>query len=117
MSTKASENYTAEDTERVVRMYMAKDPIENIAEIVGKSKRSVIAKLVQLGLYEAQKDDKPKRKTKADLIVQLADLTNISPDDYEGLDKAPYPVIERLVAQFRVKQDTIDTASVLLDNR
>ena len=117
MNQKASENYTAEDVQRIVAMYNAKDPIESIAEIVGKSKRSVIAKLVQLGLYEANKDSKPKRKTKADLIADLATLTNATAEDYEGLDKAPLPVIERLVAQFRVKQDTLDTASMLLETR
>jgi len=108
-------NYTDEMTAKVVEMYdvSGKDnSVENldkIAEAVGRTSRSVRAKLVKEGAYVvvektavATKDDGP---TKKDLIGDLVALTGLS---LEGIDGANKPALTELVEFLRAQDVEVE---------
>lgn len=68
---------------------------KDIAGDLGVSYRSVIAKAKQEGIeYETKAPArKAKAKTKAEMVQELSEMTG---QDLEGLDKAPVTVIETL---------------------
>ena len=84
-------NYTVEQTETIKREYAAGNTTEKIAEMVGKSTRSVIAKLTREGVYTAKKyvsknGEKPvKKDAHADAIGAVLKLTEA---EIESLTKA-----------------------------
>ena len=101
METKAEKtvNYTAEMTEKVVEMYKAGEAIETIASAVGKTARSVIAKLSREGVYESKaKAEGAKRVTKADLVGKIAEAIGADKAKLESLEKASHEALE-LVAK------------------
>jgi len=69
----AAVNYTTDQVEQMVEMYTNGDPVVEIANVVGKSTRSVIAKLAREGVYVA----KPRKVAtgavrKADIVATIA---------------------------------------------
>ena len=58
---KKAPNYTDEMVMAITASYEAGTPVEDIAEAIGKSKRSVISKLVREGVYVATEKPKSKR--------------------------------------------------------
>ena len=79
-------NYTPDQVETMVEMYTNGDPVVVIADEVGKSTRSVIAKLSREGVYVA----KPRKVAtgavrKADIVRNIA--THVG-SDLESLTKA-----------------------------
>ena len=50
----AAVNYTPDQVNTMVEMYKSGEPVFDIADAVGKSQRSVIAKLSREGVYVAQ---------------------------------------------------------------
>lgn len=82
----AAVNYTPDQVETMVEMYTNGDPVVVIADEVGKSPRSVIAKLSREGVYVA----KPRKVAtgavrKADIVRNIA--THVG-SDLESLTKA-----------------------------
>ena len=110
---KTSTNYTAEMIDQITEMYEAKgnDGLEQIAEAVGRSVRSVRSKLVTLGVYVKQ--DKPvtaaKREgpTKKEL---LNSLEAIVPFEVDGLMGATKTAITDLIDYALSVQSQGDTA-------
>ena len=49
MENKA-QNYTAEQTQLIVEQYKSGTPVEQIAQMIGKTTRSVVAKLSREGV-------------------------------------------------------------------
>lgn len=90
MATKAV-NYTAEQTQQIVDAYNAGIAVESIAETMGKSVRSIVAKLSREGVYKKKEyvgktGEKPvKKDTHADAIGAIL---NLSENDTESLTKA-----------------------------
>ena len=84
-------NYTPEMTETVKREYLAGTATEKIAEMVGKTTRSVIAKLTKEGVYKAKEyvsktGEKPvKKDAHADAIGAVLSMTEA---EIESLTKA-----------------------------
>jgi hypothetical protein len=74
-------NYTAEQTAAVVADYKAGVAVESIAAAVGKSVRSVVAKLSREGVYKAKErttksgDAIVKKDNLADELAMLVGLT------------------------------------------
>ena len=69
----AAVNYTTDQVEQMVEMYTNGDPVVDIADVVGKTPRSVIAKLSREGVYIA----KPRKVAtgavrKADIVRSIA---------------------------------------------
>lgn len=96
----ANVNYTAEQVETMVARFKAGTAIETIAEEIGKSTRSVIAKLSREGVYVAKVKSTPKseRVTKADLVAKIAAKYEVEAKALESLEKASKEALEILAA-------------------
>lgn len=90
MTTKAV-NYTAEQTAAIVEAYNAGKTVESIAEMLGKSTRSIVAKLSREGVYK-KKEYVTKTGEKAIKKDSLADeigaILGMNEADIESLTKA-----------------------------
>lgn len=84
-------NYTPEQTKQIVADYTAGVAVEQIAEAMGKSTRSIVAKLSREGVYRKKEyvgktGEKPvKKDVHADAIGAILGL---SEPDTESLTKA-----------------------------
>lgn len=97
-ATAKTQNYTVEQTSLVIEAYKSGTTVEQIAQDLGKSTRSIVAKLSREGVYQ------PKTKTrgetrvkKAELVDRLAQLCEVAPEVFESLEKANYEVLELLL--------------------
>lgn len=92
------ENYTAEVTEKVVADYKAGVAVEVIATEVGKTVRSVVAKLSREGVYVAKAKTKSgdKAVTKADLVAKIAEAKGVDAEKLASLEKATKEALEVL---------------------
>jgi len=84
-------NYTAEVTAEVVERYNAGEAVESIAVAVGKSVRSIVAKLSREGVYKTKakaKAEKGAVVTKANLIEAIANEIGVASEKLESLEKA-----------------------------
>ena len=99
--TKATpQNYTPEQTVELVAGYQSGKTVEQLAETLGKTVRSVVAKLAREGVYVAKtKATGVSRVKKAELVDKLAAACGVPPEVFESLEKANHEVLERLVAE------------------
>jgi transposase-like protein len=91
-------NYTEELTAAIVQRYQSGEPVEAIAESIGKAVRSVRSKLVREGVYVAS--EKPKAvkvegPSKKELINELESLVDFPVD---GLMNATKEAIAHVIA-------------------
>ena len=101
-ATTKTVNYTQEQTLQVVEAYKAGTTVEQIAVELGKSTRSVVAKLSREGVYQPKTKAKGEtRVKKAELVDRLAALCDVAPEVFESLEKANYEVLELLVAKLQ----------------
>lgn len=99
MAGEKTVNYTAEMTAKMVEMYTAGEAIETIANAVGRTVRSVVAKLSREGVYKSKaKAEAGKRVTKADLVAKIAAAVDADPARLESLEKASHDALELLAA-------------------
>ena len=104
---KKAPNYSPELTDAIVADYQAGTPVEDIAEAIGKSVRSVRSKLVREGVYVAAEKPKAKRDngpSKKELLARLEEVDPNAPID--GLIGATKEAISW----------AIDTAEAAADN-
>ncbi len=100
--TETKINYTPEQTLELVQAYQAGATVEQLAERIGKSVRSVVAKLSREGVYVAKtKVTGAARVRKAELVDKLAQACGANPEVFESLEKANHDVLEALVARIR----------------
>ncbi len=100
MATAKVVNYTAEQTAAIVEAFQNGIAIEAIATQVGKSVRSVVAKLSREGAYKAKaKTAAESRVTKADLIAKIAKQMGVEVTKLESLEKATKEALEALVQE------------------
>jgi hypothetical protein len=101
MMTEATKtNYTPEQTAQLVTSYQAGVAVEQLAADMGKTVRSVVAKLSREGVYVAKtRATGAARVKKADLVDQLAAKCGVAPEVFESLEKANHDVLEALVAR------------------
>jgi len=93
-------NYTAEQTAAIVEAFQNGTAIEAIATQVGKSVRSVVAKLSREGVYKSKaKAVAASRVTKADLIAKIAEQMDVDVAKLESLEKATKEALEALVQE------------------
>ena len=90
------QNYTDEQTAQVINAYVVEGKtVEDIAEAIGKSVRSIVAKLSREGVYQAKaKTAGAARVTKAVLIAQIAAQIGASEESLESLEKANHNALE-----------------------
>lgn len=95
-------NYTVEQTKELVARYQAGETVEALAEAMGKTTRSIVAKLSREGVYQAKVRVKnPNRVKKAELVDQLAQRCQVPVEVFESLEKATHEALELLVANLR----------------
>ena len=92
-------NYTLEQTKDMVIKYQSGVPVEAIAESLGKTTRSVVAKLSREGVYVAKTKQTQPRVKKADLVDKLAQACGVQAEVFESLEKANLEVLEALLAR------------------
>ena len=98
--TEAKVNYTDEMVSKATEMYLdlGNEGMDAIAEAIGRSVRSVRAKLVREGVYVAPVKAEPKPKdegpTKKEMLQELAGLTSI---DLTGLAGATKEAIANVI--------------------
>ena len=98
--TEKTVNYTEALTKELVDRYVAGETVEALASALGKSTRSVVAKLSREGVYKSKaKASGVARVKKADLVDKLADACGVAPEVFESLEKANHDVLEALVAR------------------
>jgi hypothetical protein len=99
MMTEATKtNYTEAQTLELVREYQAGKTVEQLAEQLGKSVRSVVAKLSREGVYQAKSKAKgTARVTKAGMTEYLEDMYMLERGALETLQKASHEALEALV--------------------
>jgi hypothetical protein len=99
MATEKIVNYTAEQVEAIVAGYKAGETIEALAAKVGKSVRSVVAKLSREGVYTPKaKAAGASKVTKADLIEKIAAKFGVEAVKLDSLEKATKEALEILAA-------------------
>lgn len=102
MTNQVKQNYTPEQTAELVTRYQAGETVEALAEAVGKSVRSVVAKLSREGVYHAKtRQPANARVRKSDLVDELAKRCGVPAEVFESLEKANHEALELLVAQLR----------------
>ena len=100
--TATPQNYTPEQTLQLVEGYKAGQTVEMLAQAMGKTTRSVVAKLSREGVYQAkQRATGQARVRKAELVDQLAQACGVAPEVFESLEKANHDVLEALVARLQ----------------
>ena len=88
-------NYTPEVTQVIVDSYEtdpSMDTVRKLAEIHGKTTKSIIGKLSREGVYQkASYVTKTGAKpiTKAEIVAQITDQLNLDEQTVAGLEKAP----------------------------
>lgn len=98
--TETKTNYTEAQTLEMVEAYKAGTTVEQLAERLGKSARSVVAKLSREGVYVAKTKAKGvARVRKAELVERLATACGVPVEIMESLEKANHDALEALVAQ------------------
>ena len=95
-------NYTPEQVEWMSNLYNqtpSRQTVEDIANILEKSVKSVIGKLAREGIYQkAEYKSKTGEKpiTKLQIVSRLADVLALDVTDLDGLEKAPKGVLKLL---------------------
>ena len=102
-----SVNYTEEQVEYMVKAYQdnpTRETVEDLAEELNKSVKSIIGKLSREGVY---KKTVYKTKTgedpitKKELVEELASILDISANSIVGLEKSPKADLKNLVLTLR----------------
>jgi hypothetical protein len=98
MTTEKIVNYTAAQTAEAVEAYLAGATVEAIASKLGKTVRSVVAKLSREKVYVAKVRAAGSRVTKADLVAKIAAKSGIAVADLVSLEKATHEALELLAS-------------------
>jgi len=95
-------NYTSDQTKYIVAWYQESPTmttVENLAEELGKSTKSIIGKLSREGVYERaiyKNKSGNLPVTKVELVSNIATNLGIEMEHLEGLEKAPKATLKAL---------------------
>lgn len=98
-------NYTPEMTARIVDDYQAGITVEQIADSIEKSVRSVRSKLVREGVYVAAPKAKARKADEPTKKELLNHLETIAPFGVTGFMGATKEAINELIAHFEKLQN------------
>lgn len=100
--TEKTPNYTPEQVQQLVEGYTSGVAVEELALTMGKSVRSIVAKLSREGVYQPKtKASNAARVTKASMVEQIAQLCGKTSEVMESLEKANQDVLAILVERLR----------------
>jgi hypothetical protein len=102
MMTDKPVNYTPEQTAQLVVLYKDGTTVETLAQMFGKTTRSVVAKLSREGVYQAKsKTSGVARVKKAELVDRIATLCGAAPESFDSLEKANHEVLEAILTNLQ----------------
>jgi len=96
-------NYTPEMTAKIVDDYQAGITVEQIADAIDKSVRSVRSKLVREGVYVAQPKAKARKVVEPTKKELLNHLETIAPFGVTGFMGATKEAINELISHFETQ--------------
>jgi hypothetical protein len=83
--------YTPEQTLTTLAAYAAGKTPEQISEDIGRSKRSVVAKLAKEGVYVSKAATaEPRRMKKSEMVSYIAGYYDLPVEELESLEKATH---------------------------
>lgn len=88
--------YTPQETETLISLYNSGVAVEQIAQTLNKSTKSVIAKLSRMEVYNSA-DPKPRRATKSELVDGLEDILTLNRGSLSTMIKMDREEIVHLV--------------------
>ena len=94
--------YTPEQTNQAVQEYQAGTPVEAIALQLGKSVRSVIAKLAREGVYTAK--DKATGTARVTKAVMVAAISAVVGKELASLEKGSYEDLATLYKHLAMQE-------------
>ena len=94
-------NYTPDQVTQLVTDYMAGTSVEALAEALGKSVKSVVAKLSREGVYKPKTKAVGARVTKADMTKEAEKLLDLPEGALDSLQKGTAEALELLVSALR----------------
>lgn len=95
-------NYTPEMTATIVEGFKAGKTPEALAAEVGRTLRSVIAKLSREGVYKAAEKATGKREMlKAEMVAEISKEIGVSEEVLESLEKATGPALMAVLKALR----------------
>lgn len=99
-ATPVVQNYSAETTAKMVFDYRAGIAVEVIAAEIGKSVRSVVAKLSREGVYvaKAKTAEGKSVQTKSVLVASIAEKFGLDAEKLVSLEKATKEALELLAS-------------------
>ena len=100
MTTKTV-NYTQDQVEKLVVAYQSGQSVESIADSLGKSVRSVVAKLSREGVYQAKSyvSKTGERPVKKDIVAdQIANILQLTEAEADSLTKANKTALNKILA-------------------
>ena len=97
-----SVNYTPEQVEHMIEAYTrtpTRETVENLAEDLDKSIKSIIGKLSREGVYKktvykTKTGEDPE--TKKEIVENLANILNVKYETVAGLEKSPKAALKIL---------------------
>lgn len=103
-ATPKAVNYTEQQTADMVKQYTeapTADTVAKLAEVMGKSVRSIVAKLTREGVYKKKEYTTKKGETpttKEELATRLAALCNLSDAEADSMAKANKTGLQKILA-------------------
>ena len=93
-------NYTQEQTTQLVEEYKAGTTVEQLANMLGRSTRSIVAKLAREGVYKAkQKATGERAQTRSELVMLLEVKLGISCGTLSSLEKCDKTQLALLISK------------------
>lgn len=101
MTAEKMVNYTAEQTAEIVHSYQAGQTVEAIAQRMGKTVRSIVAKLSREKVYVAKTKVAGARVTKAEMVGRIAAFVGVEATELASFEKATYEALELLLSKVK----------------
>lgn len=100
--------YTSDEVEKLRQLYLSdKLPTDEIATILGKSKRSIIHKLLALGVYKKQPKYLNKQGevpvSKSRIIDEIIPLLGTDAEAAASLEKVTKPILKLILSRLQSK--------------
>jgi putative heme iron utilization protein len=106
---KTVKNYTPEQTKVLVEAYTAEPTtatIEAMAAKLGKTTRSVVAKLSKEGVYKSKTKEPAKREMlKSEMVAEIAKYVERNEEVLESLEKATGTALMAVLSALRVLKE------------
>jgi len=107
MATEKIANYTDEQTALIIDTYKAtptEATVKALAEQLGKTVRSIVAKLAREGVYQAKAKTEGKRAMlKSEMVTEIAKLVGKDEEVLESLEKATGPALMAVLVALRAE--------------